>query len=104
MKNILIASTSTLHNGSYLDYLLPELQLFFRNCTEIIFIPYARPSGISHDDYTQKVREAFSKINIQVKGIHEFEDPISALENAKGIFTGGGNTFLLVSQLMYWKK
>ena len=99
MKNILIASTSTLHNGSYLDYLLPELQLFFRNCTEIIFIPYARPSGISHDDYTQKVGEAFSKINIQVKGIHEFEDPISALENAKGIFTGGGNTFLLVSQL-----
>lgn len=99
MKNILIASTSTLHNGSYLDYLLPELQLFFRNCTEIIFIPYARPSGISHDDYTQKVREAFSKINIQVKGIHEFEDPISTIENAKGIFTGGGNTFLLVSQL-----
>ena len=99
MKNILIASTSTLHNGSYLDYLLPELQLFFRNCTEIIFIPYARPSGISHDDYTQKVGEEFSKINIQVKGIHEFEDPISALENAKGIFTGGGNTFLLVSQL-----
>ena len=99
MKNILIASTSTLHNASYLDYLLPELQLFFRNCTEIIFIPYARPSGISHDDYTQKVREAFSKINIQVKGIHEFEDPISTIENAKGIFTGGGNTFLLVSQL-----
>ena len=99
MKNILIASTSTLHNGSYLDYLLPELQLFFRNCTEIIFIPYARPSGISHDDYTQKVREAFSKINIQVKGIHEFEDPISTIEIAKGIFTGGGNTFLLVSQL-----
>ena len=99
MKNILIASTSTLHNGSYLEYLLPELRTFFGNCTEIIFIPYARPSGISHDDYTQKVREAFSKINIQVNGIHEFEDPIKAIENAKGIFTGGGNTFLLVSQL-----
>ncbi len=99
MKNILIASTSTLHNGSYLEYLLPELRTFFGNCTEIIFIPYARPSGISHDDYTQKVREALSKINIQVNGIHEFEDPIQAIENAKGIFTGGGNTFLLVSQL-----
>ena len=99
MKNILIASTSTLHNGSYLEYLLPELKTFFVNCSEIIFIPYARPSGISHDDYTQKVREAFSKINIQVKGIHEFEDPITALQNAKGIFIGGGNTFLLVSQL-----
>lgn len=99
MKNILIASTSTLHNGSYLEYLLPELKTFFVNCSEIVFIPYARPSGISHDDYTQKVRGAFSKINIQVKGIHEFEDPITALKNAKGIFTGGGNTFLLVSQL-----
>ena len=99
MKNILIASTSTLHNGSYLDYLLPELQTFFANCNEILFIPYARPSGISHEEYTKKVSDAFAKINISIKGIHEFENPITALENAKGIFTGGGNTFLLVSQL-----
>mgnify|MGYP003602645396 FL=1 len=99
MKNILIASTSTLHNGSYLDYLLPELQMFFTNCNEILFIPYARPSGISHEEYTKKVSDAFAKINISIKGIHEFENPITALENAKGIFTGGGNTFLLVSQL-----
>jgi dipeptidase E len=39
---------------------------------------------------------AFAKINIAVKGIHEFEDPIS-IENAEGIFTGGGNTFVLVT-------
>jgi dipeptidase E len=42
---------------------------------------------------------AFAKINITVKGIHEFEDPKIAIKNAEGIFTGGGNTFLLVSQL-----
>ena len=99
MKNIIIASTSTLHGGEYLDYLLPELQLFFSNVKELLFIPYARPSGISHDDYTKKVSEAFAKINIAVKGIHEYENPIEALEKAQGIFTGGGNTFLLVSQL-----
>jgi len=99
MKNIIIASTSTLHGGEYLDYLLPELQSFFSNVKELLFIPYARPSGISHDDYTKKVSEAFTKINISVKGIHEFENPIEALEKAQGIFTGGGNTFLLVSQL-----
>jgi dipeptidase E len=99
MKNIIIASTSTLHGGDYLDYLLPELQSFFLNVKELLFIPYARPSGISHDDYTKKVSKAFTKINITVKGIHEFENPIEALENAEGIFTGGGNTFLLVSQL-----
>jgi len=99
MKNIIIASTSTLHGGEYLDYLLPELQSFISNVRELLFIPYARPSGISHDDYTRKVSEAFSKINISVKGIHEFENPIEAVEKAEAIFTGGGNTFLLVSQL-----
>ena len=99
MKNIIIASTSTLHGGEYLDYLLPELQSFFSNVKELLFIPYARPSGISHDDYTKKVSEAFAKINIAVKGIHEYENPIEALEKAQGIFTGGGHTFLLVSQL-----
>ncbi|MBD3724502.1 MAG: dipeptidase PepE [Flavobacteriaceae bacterium] len=99
MKNLIIASTSTLHNGSYLEYLLSELTIHFENTNKIIFIPFARPSGISHDEYTNKVREAFSKINKTVKGLHEFENPIEAIKNAKGIFTGGGNTFLLVSEL-----
>ncbi|WP_163408644.1 dipeptidase PepE [Flavobacterium ajazii] len=99
MKNIIIASTSTLHGGNYLEYLLPVLQSHFKNCKSILFIPYARPGGISHDEYTQKVSIAFKNLNISVKGIHEFENPEEALQNAKGIFTGGGNTFLLVSQL-----
>lgn len=99
MKNIIIASTSTLHGGDYLEYLLPELSNHFQNCKTILFIPYARPSGISHEEYTAKAADAFSKINITVKGIHEFQNPISAIENAEGIFTGGGNTFVLVNEL-----
>ena len=99
MRKCIIASTSTLHGGTYLEYLLTDLQLHFDTCTTILFIPYARPNGISHDDYTSKVAAAFAKINLTVKGIHEFEDPKRAIEEAEGIFTGGGNTFLLVSQL-----
>lgn len=99
MKKIIIASTSTLHEGSYLDYLLPVLQSHFKDCKSILFIPYARPGGISHDEYTQKVSEAFQTINISVKGIHEFENAENAIKNTEGIFTGGGNTFLLVTQL-----
>lgn len=99
MKNIIIASTSTLHGGEYLDYLLPTLNTLFKDCKTILFIPFARPGGISHKEYTAKAALAFSKINIKVKGIHEFEDFSSAIKNAEGIFTGGGNTFLLVSQL-----
>ena len=99
MKNCIIASTSTLYGGSYLDYLLPELRLHFENCKTILFIPYAQPSGLSYEEYTDRVSKAFAKLNIEVKGIHEFENPIVAIEEAEGIFTGGGNTFLLVFQL-----
>lgn len=103
MKNLLLASTSTLYNGNYLEYLLPELKTHFSNCKTILFIPYARPSGISHEEYTQKAALAFAKINIKIKGIHEFENPVFAIQEAEGIFTGGGNTFLLVSQLYHYK-
>lgn len=99
MKKVILASTSTLYNGGYLEYLLPTLKKHFENVKTLLFIPYARPSGISHDDYTSKVSDAFSKINIAVKGLHEFDNPIKAIEEAQAIFTGGGNTFLLVSQL-----
>jgi dipeptidase E len=99
MKNLIIASTSTLHEGDYLDYLLPTLERHFDNCKTILFIPYARPGGISHDDYTNKVQVAFSKIGKKTVGLHTFENPLEAIQKAEGIFTGGGNTFLLVTQL-----
>jgi dipeptidase E len=99
MKKLIIASTSTLHGGSYLDYILPVLENHFQDCKTILFIPYARPGGITHDEYTQKVAETFTKINKKVVGLHEFKNPTEAVEQAEGIFTGGGNTFLLVTQL-----
>lgn len=99
MKKLIIASTSTIHGSGYLEYLLPTLSEHFNNCSEIIFIPFARPSGISHDDYTEIARKAFAQIGIKVKGLHEFEDYKQAIKNSEGIFTGGGNTFLLVTQL-----
>ncbi|MEO5776396.1 MAG: dipeptidase PepE [Flavobacterium sp.] len=99
MKKMIIASTSTIHGGGYLEYLLPTLEVHFSHCAEILFVPYARPGGISHDDYTATVSSAFAKINKAVKGLHEFENPTEAIQNAQGIFTGGGNTFLLVTQL-----
>lgn len=99
MKNLIIASTSTLHGSGYLEYILEDLTLFYKNMDTILFIPYARPSGISHEEYTKKAAEAFAKINKTVKGIHEFENPVEAIKNAKAIFVGGGNTFVLTKQL-----
>lgn len=99
MKKVIIASTSTVFGGSYLDYLLPTLAVHFKDVSNLVFIPFARPGGISHEDYTDKVKPVFKQLNIEVKGIHEFENPIEAINNAEAIFTGGGNTFVLVSML-----
>lgn len=99
MKKALIASTSTVFGGTFLDYLLPTLTEHFASVSNLIFIPFARPGGITHDEYTEKVKPFFKQLNIEVKGIHQFENPIEAIQNAEAIFTGGGNTFVLVDML-----
>ncbi|MFK8274169.1 dipeptidase PepE [Capnocytophaga cynodegmi] len=99
MKKILLASTSTIYGGTYLSYLQEELAHFFEGIDEIIFIPYARPSGISHDEYTEIAQKGFSSVGKKIIGLHSFENPEKALREAKAIFTGGGNTFLLVTKL-----
>ena len=99
MKNLIVASTSTVHGESYLEYLLNTLRNLYQGTEEVLFIPYARPGGISHDDYTLKASEAFSKINKKIRGIHTFDNPVNAIRDARGIFTGGGNTFVLVNTL-----
>jgi len=99
LKNIIIASTSTLYGSGYLEYLINELKIHFKNTDQILFVPYARPGGISQDAYTAMAQEAFATIDKEVKGIHEFDYPNEAIIEAKGIFVGGGNTFVLVNQL-----
>lgn len=98
-KRLIIASTSTLHGSDYLAYLLPALEVLYQNANTIIFIPYARPGGISHDQYTAIAAKAFKKIGKTIIGLHTYKNPVDAIENAEGVFTGGGNTFVLVNQL-----
>lgn len=97
--NIVLASTSTLYGGAYLEYLTDTLAELFSSVKEILFIPFARPGGITHDAYTAKATEFFNKLNIRVVGLHTFENTIVAIKEAEAYFTGGGNTFLLVKEL-----
>lgn len=99
MRNIIIASSSTIHGSSYLEYITEELKVLFKDAKTILFIPYARPGGINHVSYTKNANNAFAKIGKKIKGIHEYENPIEAIKSAEGIFVGGGNTFVLTSQL-----
>ena len=99
MKNLLLASTSSVYGKPYLTYLFDELTELLRKAGEVLFIPYARPDGMSYIEYTAIARKAFNKIDINLYGIHEMNSPKEAIVNAKGIFTGGGNTFVLLNTL-----
>lgn len=99
MKHIVLASTSTLFGEAYLAYLQPVIKTLFSGIAEIIFVPFARPGGISHDNYTAKAAAAFAPFNIRVRGLHTFSNPAAAIQTGAGFFTGGGNTFLLVKEL-----
>lgn len=97
--NLLLLSTSAIYGSGYLGYCSEELKSFFAESKEIIFIPYARPGGISHDEYTAIAAKRFAELGISLRGIHEFEHPARAIESAEGVFAGGGNTFVLLRQL-----
>jgi len=102
MKNLLLLSSSRVGTTEYLAHALPMIQDHLVNdenkIKELLFIPYAGVT-MSNDEYTTKVQNALAAINIVVKGIHTFDDPIAAINNAEAIAIGGGNTFNLLSEL-----
>jgi len=97
-RKLLIASTSTVFGKPYLEYLKDEIIQHFLGSNSILFIPYARPGGITYDQYTQNARKFFAANGMELKGIHQ-TDPQAALSEAQGIFVGGGNTFVLLKTL-----
>ena len=98
MKKMLLASTSTIYGQKYLEYLHDEIKNLFSGCKKILFVPYARPSGISHLEYTEKSKNVFKILNLEIID-YTNEDLRESLEKCDGIFIGGGNTFLLLDKL-----
>ena len=98
MKKMLLASTSTIYGQKYLKYLHDEIKNLFSGCKKILFVPYARPSGISHLEYTEKAKNVFKILNLDIID-YTNEDLRESIENCDGIFIGGGNTFLLLNKL-----
>lgn len=97
--NLLLLSTSTVFGGNYLAYAKNDIQSFFAASSKVLFVPFARPSGISNEEYTAKAKDFFKSIDIECKGANEFYSVLDAMNFAQGIFTGGGNTFLLLKTL-----
>jgi dipeptidase E len=98
-KRLLLFSTSTVHGSGYLDYCANEIVQFLSGATSVLFVPYARPSGISQARYTDLARDKVAKMGLDLQGVNEFARPLEAVRNAQSLFIGGGNTFLLLRDL-----
>jgi dipeptidase E len=97
--NLLLVSNSTLHGSEYLDHCELQICEILKNRKTVAFVPYARPSGISHASYTDKARERFARMGYQLKGVHEGQTPRDVIQASDAIFIGGGNTFVLLKGL-----
>jgi dipeptidase E len=82
-----------------MEYALPLLEQHYEGVENILFIPFACPSGLSHHEYTKRFSKAMSSIGKSVKGAHDFSEPEEAIKEHEAIFIGGGNTFLLLNDL-----
>ncbi|NQZ23545.1 MAG: dipeptidase PepE [Colwellia sp.] len=97
-KKLLLLSSSRAGNSPYLDHAKNMIEDHLAGIKEILFIPYAGIT-LTYDDYTNKVQNALQPLDIKVTGIHQFDNPIEAINNAQAIVIGGGNTFHLLHQL-----
>ena len=73
-----------------------EMASIFAGCEEVVFIPYASDD---HAGYTTRLAEFSAPSGVSLRNIDDYENPISAIEEAKGLYVGGGNTFLLTKKL-----
>ncbi len=93
---LLLISNSTNYGGNYLDHCADEIRDFLGSILNLTFIPYALNDW---NGYTEKTRQRYAQMGIAVKGIHEFPDPKTAINQSEAIHIGGGNTFRLLKLL-----
>ena len=96
---LLLLSNSTNPGEAYLDYPKHNIAGFLGTSpVKAVFIPYAAVT-FSYDEYEEKVNTRFKEIGHSIVGIHHFNDPRKAIEEAEAIVIGGGNTWKLTRML-----
>ena len=96
MPDLLLASSSRSHPGAMLEHLRDAIAGWAAGLDELLFVPWAR---VDHPGATAAVRQALEPVGVRVVGIEQTPDPVAAVGEARAVFVGGGNTFLLLDTL-----
>ncbi|HEX7192922.1 MAG TPA: dipeptidase PepE [Thermoanaerobaculia bacterium] len=87
---LLLISSSNVHGYGYLDHAEEEIRGLGAN--RIAFAPFALAD---HDGYTDRIRERFGRMEIDVIQLKGARD----LDGVDALFVGGGNTFRLLKTM-----
>lgn len=109
-KNMLLLSGSRAAGGlpegekpGFLDFAEGWMTDFFADAIKtqkpVVFVPYARPSGMTEEDYFNFVRDRVSKMGITLVCAPETGITQEFLADKGGIFVGGGHTPTLLHKL-----
>ena len=93
---LLLLSNSTSFGHGYLDHAIDEIRDFFGPARRLVFVPFAL---LDRDAYTAKAGERLAREGFEVSGLTQDAQGKALLEEAEGVFVGGGNTFRLLDAL-----
>lgn len=106
-RRLLLISNSTNFGEAYLGWPRNYIKDFIAptGVKDVLFVPYA---GVgldeeslekSFDAYESRVQGVFKELGLNIYSIHKEANPVAAVEQAKAIAVGGGNTFHLVAMM-----
>src|SRR5437660_7413407 len=98
-SNLLLLSNSVVYGKQYLEHAWDALREFLGDERIMLFVPYALSQ---HDTYTASIQTVMNPLGISVVGVHETGNPRLAVEQARVLFVGGGNSFRLLKDLYHF--
>ncbi len=96
LKNLFLLSNSAVFGMGYLEHALDAFKEFMDGERVVHFVPYALAN---YGGYTERMQQMLAPFDITVKGIHLFRSPQQAVEEARVLYVGGGNSFRLLKTL-----
>lgn len=99
MKRLLLLSNSTNYESGYLEHARGMIKDYLGDgVKKVLFVPYAGVT-ITWDKFTDVVSTVYRELGYEMESIHNFDDPVDAVQNAEAIAVGGGNTFHLLKTM-----
>jgi dipeptidase E len=95
--DLLLFSNSKTPDGAYLAHAVEPFRALAAGRRRVAFVPYAGVT-ISWDDYTEKLRNAFVGLDLEISPTHTAVNPAELIRRSDMILVGGGNTFQLLAE------